>query len=71
MTDTSDSPEARLDLLSRALLNLLARIDAEPTMSGHLRNARLRRDHGDMHETSDAIRAAREAVCQGPPTGEP
>lgn len=45
--------------LREALAALLDRIDSEPTMSGHLRNVRLRPDHGGGHQTSDAIRAAK------------
>jgi len=48
----------KCDLLKKALNDLLNRITSEPTMSGHLRNMHIMRDHGEEHKTSDAIRAA-------------
>ena len=46
---THDQIRAESAALREALLRLLARIDSEPTMSGHLRGMRLRQDHGDSH----------------------
>lgn len=58
--------EQRVAELGKILSALLGRIDAKPTMSGHLRAMRLRLDHGESHETSDAIRAARAVLSEAP-----
>lgn len=50
------------DLLT-ALQMILDRIHSEPTMSGHLRNMHLKAE-GSGHETSDAIRFAKQALYE-------
>jgi hypothetical protein len=55
---------ARGEALAKALDGQLARIDSEPTMSGHLRGMRLRPDHGETHATRDAIRGAEAALAE-------
>lgn len=60
-TEHAEELAARADRAEAALSGLLARIDSEPTMSGHLTGMRLRPDY-EGHETSDAIRAARAVL---------